>query len=83
MSSMRNAVQRRNHKERGQPEERAKWGLLEKRKVSASIEISNPTLTNSCRTINSVQPTIAKRRSVSRFSKRKPRIETLMSSPSA
>lgn len=32
MSSMRNAVQRRNHKERAQPLERAKWGLLEKRK---------------------------------------------------
>ncbi|KAF9729017.1 hypothetical protein PMIN06_005478 [Paraphaeosphaeria minitans] len=32
MSSMRNAVQRRNHKERAQPEERKKWGLLEKRK---------------------------------------------------
>ncbi|PMD61300.1 U3 small nucleolar RNA-associated protein-like protein Utp11 [Hyaloscypha bicolor E] len=29
---MRNAVQRRNHRERGQPEERAKWGLLEKHK---------------------------------------------------
>ncbi|KAF2753124.1 U3 small nucleolar RNA-associated protein Utp11 [Pseudovirgaria hyperparasitica] len=32
MSSMRNAVQRRNHKERAQPEERKKWGLLEKHK---------------------------------------------------
>lgn len=32
MSSMRNAVQRRNHKERAQPIEREKWGLLEKRK---------------------------------------------------
>ncbi|CAO2657825.1 Nn.00g070850.m01.CDS01 [Neocucurbitaria sp. VM-36] len=32
MSSMRNAVQRRNHKERAQPVERQKWGLLEKRK---------------------------------------------------
>ncbi|KAH7086094.1 U3 snoRNP-associated protein-like protein Utp11 [Paraphoma chrysanthemicola] len=32
MSSMRNAVQRRNHKERAQPAEREKWGLLEKRK---------------------------------------------------
>jgi len=32
MSSMRNAVQRRNHKERSQPAERQKWGLLEKRK---------------------------------------------------
>ncbi|WPH00606.1 Hypothetical protein R9X50_00343600 [Acrodontium crateriforme] len=32
MSSMRNAVQRRNHKERAQPLERAKWGLLEKHK---------------------------------------------------
>ncbi|KAF2808197.1 putative U3 small nucleolar RNA-associated protein Utp11 [Mytilinidion resinicola] len=32
MSSMRNAVQRRNHRERAQPEERAKWGLLEKSK---------------------------------------------------
>ena len=36
MSSMRNAVQRRNHRERGQPEERQKWGLLEKHKVHAS-----------------------------------------------
>ncbi|KAI9892064.1 MAG: hypothetical protein M1814_001770 [Vezdaea aestivalis] len=32
MSSMRNAVQRRNHKERSQPKERTKWGLLEKHK---------------------------------------------------
>ncbi|KAF2875399.1 small-subunit processome [Massariosphaeria phaeospora] len=33
MSSMRNAVARRNHKERAQPLERErKWGLLEKRK---------------------------------------------------
>jgi hypothetical protein len=29
---MRNAVQRRNHKERAQPVEHEKWGLLEKRK---------------------------------------------------
>jgi U3 small nucleolar RNA-associated protein 11 len=29
---MRNAVQRRNHRERAQPQERAKWGLLEKPK---------------------------------------------------
>ncbi|KAI4765234.1 U3 small nucleolar RNA-associated protein 11 [Aureobasidium sp. EXF-8845] len=29
---MRNAVQRRNHKERAQPLERQKWGLLEKHK---------------------------------------------------
>ena len=32
MSSMRNAVQRRNHKERAQPLGREKWGLLEKHK---------------------------------------------------
>lgn len=32
MSSMRNAVQRRNHRERAQPHERQKWGLLEKPK---------------------------------------------------
>ncbi|RFU26640.1 hypothetical protein B7463_g9696, partial [Scytalidium lignicola] len=32
MSSMRNAVHRPNHRERGQPEERKKWGLLEKHK---------------------------------------------------
>ncbi|MCJ1422703.1 hypothetical protein MMC29_000583 [Sticta canariensis] len=30
MSSMRNAVQRRNHRERAQPKERQKWGVLEK-----------------------------------------------------
>jgi U3 small nucleolar RNA-associated protein 11 len=29
---MRNAIQRRNHKERAQPASREKWGLLEKRK---------------------------------------------------
>lgn len=29
---MRNAVQRRVHRERGQPEDRQKWGLLEKHK---------------------------------------------------
>ncbi|KAL8629444.1 hypothetical protein Q9189_004835 [Teloschistes chrysophthalmus] len=32
MSSMRNAVQRRNHKERAQPAQREKWGILEKHK---------------------------------------------------
>jgi Utp11 protein len=34
MSSMRNAVQRRNHRERGQLEGREKWGILEKHKAS-------------------------------------------------
>src|SRR5271170_1794534 len=32
MSSMRNAVTRRPHKERAQPASRAKWGILEKHK---------------------------------------------------
>ncbi|KAH0536501.1 hypothetical protein FGG08_006626 [Glutinoglossum americanum] len=32
MSSMRNALQRRNHRERAQPLERQKWGILEKHK---------------------------------------------------
>jgi len=32
MSSLRNSIQRRNHKERAQPLERSKWGLLEKHK---------------------------------------------------
>ncbi|KAK8061496.1 hypothetical protein PG994_007862 [Apiospora phragmitis] len=32
MSSMRNAVQRRNHKERSQPADRKRYGLLEKHK---------------------------------------------------
>jgi U3 small nucleolar RNA-associated protein 11 len=31
-STMRNAIQRRNHKERAQPLARDRWGLLEKRK---------------------------------------------------
>lgn len=35
---MRNAVQRRNHKERGQVQGREKWGLLEKHKVSSCGE---------------------------------------------
>lgn len=43
MSSMRNAVQRRNHKERGQPEERKQLGLLEKHKV---IELSKISITH-------------------------------------
>ena len=34
---MRNAVQRRNHKERAKPLERQKWGLLEKHKVSSFL----------------------------------------------
>jgi hypothetical protein len=38
MSSMRNAVQRRNHKERAQPLEREKWGLLEKRKYVLRLQ---------------------------------------------
>jgi len=41
MSSMRNAVQRRNHKERAQPLERQKWGLLEKHKVRLSLSLSH------------------------------------------
>jgi U3 small nucleolar RNA-associated protein 11 len=32
MSTLRNAVQRRNHRERAQPLERQKWGILEKSK---------------------------------------------------
>ena len=32
MSSLRNAVKRRTHKERSQPAERRKFGLLEKKK---------------------------------------------------
>ena len=37
MSSMRNAVQRRQHRERGQLEGREKWGLLEKHKVGQTL----------------------------------------------
>lgn len=41
MSSMRNAVQRRNHRERAQPLEREKWGVLEKHKVLWEFVISH------------------------------------------
>lgn len=34
---MRNAVQRRNHRERAQPIEREKWGILEKHKVGPTL----------------------------------------------
>lgn len=39
MSSLRNAVNRRVHRERAQPQERARFGLLEKAKVSAELII--------------------------------------------
>ena len=39
MSSMRNAVQRRNHKERAQPKSREKLGILEKHKVGWSVSV--------------------------------------------
>jgi len=35
-ASMRNAVARRPHKERSQPQSREKWGILEKHKVRAA-----------------------------------------------
>lgn len=41
---MRNAVQRRNHKERAQPVEREKWGVLEKHKVLDHEVIQLPSL---------------------------------------
>ena len=40
MSSMRNVVQRRNHKERAQPQGREKWGILEKHKVRKILPTS-------------------------------------------
>jgi U3 small nucleolar RNA-associated protein 11 len=36
---MRNAVQRRNHRERGQLQGREKWGILEKHKVCAHLNL--------------------------------------------
>jgi Utp11 protein len=41
MSSMRNAVHRRQHRERGQLKGREKWGILEKHKVSRLRVYSN------------------------------------------
>lgn len=41
MSSMRNAVQRRSHRERGQLKEREKLGLLEKSKVRGRLPLGN------------------------------------------
>lgn len=54
MSSMRNAVQRRPHRERAQPLERRRLGLLEKHKVCpplprhAHIKLTIPGLLSPC-----------------------------------
>ena len=89
MSSMRNAVQRRNHKERAQPEERQKWGLLEKRKVHSSPKPKPPNKAKhsiltmaSYRTTNSAQPTTAKRNKNSNSSPPKRATATQTNSPS-
>lgn len=48
MSSLRNSIQRRNHKERAQPLERKRLGLLEKHKVrDDDQELSDPATLNS------------------------------------
>lgn len=83
MSSIRNAVQRRNHKERAQPEERAKWGLLEKRKVNLYYFFQKRTELTIYRTTNCAPPITAKRRSVSKSSRKKPASATLTNSPLA
>lgn len=46
MSSMRNAVARRPHRERAQPLERRRLGLLEKHKVCFAIPPFNQLLTS-------------------------------------
>lgn len=44
MSSMRNAVSRRSHRERAQPLERRRLGLLEKHKVRTAPEDASSRL---------------------------------------
>ena len=69
MSSMRNAVQRRQHRERGQLEGREKWGILEKHKVGipwkscrhsyqAILGVARRKLTREDRTTRFAQKTI-------------------------
>lgn len=61
MSSMRNAVQRRNHRERGQPQERQRLGLLEKHKVSHMLVTrAKSHLFNSLNRITLLVPKISK-----------------------
>lgn len=53
MSSMRNAVARRPHRERAQPLERRRLGLLEKHKVRS---LQAPTINNQLLTIAGLLP---------------------------
>ena len=41
MSLMRHSIQRRAHRERAQPKEREKWGILEKHKVRIYVLTEN------------------------------------------
>lgn len=96
---MRNAVHRRQHRERNQLPGREKWGILEKHKVPTYLPTYPPTypilLSSSYnmitsiltkmnkRTTPSAQKTTIKRKPNSPDSKKKPETATPMNSPSA
>lgn len=84
MSSMRNAVQRRNHRERGQLEGREKWGILEKHKVHTSISLSCHYMLTEWmyRTTPSARKTTTRRKKRSSVYKKRSATATPMNSPS-
>ena len=84
MSSLRNALPQREHRERAQPGHREKWGLLEKHKASYPSHHSSikPLTSEINRITPSAQETTTPKRLNSSVSMKKPPPAIPMNSPS-